>query len=180
MKYSAAQLKDQRRPLATQEIPPKVWAQTWAERPLELVACGFRSLGETQLGEITGAAITRANKLVPGGDERSVLWADEYNAAVQLGTLGRALCQPDCADVAWFDYPDMQPALHLSPEGRAWLYARFCVAMVSKSILSTEEAPEELATAIVGLIQRAASLTPAKRAQTARHLRAALDILQGG
>ena len=116
MKFSAAQAKDARRPLAVQEVPPRVWAQTWLERPLEVVIVGFRSLAETTLSEITGAAQTHANRIVPAG-EGSALWADEYSAAVRFLSLGRAMTQPDCADAPWWDYADLLAPQAFSPEG---------------------------------------------------------------
>ena len=120
MKYAdAARAKDANRPLATQEVPPSVWAQTWTERPREPVTVGLRSLAEVVLSEITGAAQSEANRVMPGGDERSAIWAGEYSAAVRRITLGRALCQPDCADVPWWDYPDLMSAQAFSPEGAA-------------------------------------------------------------
>lgn len=177
MKYADARAA--RRPIGTVEIPPRVWAQTWTERPLESVTCGWRSLGETVLSEVTGAALTRANAQVPAGDETSALWRDEFNASVRVLTIGRALTQPDCADVPWWSYPDMIAPMALSQEGAAWLFARFEAAMVSASILASEEAPGELLSALGAARDRLASLTPAKASQAARHLRTVLDILGG-
>ena len=178
MKFSAAQAKDARRPLAVQEVPPRVWAQTWLERPLEVVIVGFRSLAETTLSEITGAAQTHANRIVPAG-EGSALWADEYSAAVRFLSLGRAMTQPDCADAPWWDYADLLAPQAFSPEGAAWLYARFSAAVVAGSPLASDEDPEELAGLVLGLAGAAADMSAARRSQVARHLRAALDVLQG-
>jgi hypothetical protein len=177
VKYADARAA--RRPIGTVEIPPRVWAQTWTERPLEAVTCGWRSLGETVLSEVTGAALTRANAQVPGGDETSALWRDEFNASVRMITIGRALTQPDCADVPWWSYPDMIAPMALSPEGAAWLFARYEVALVSASILASEEAPAELLATLVAARERFATLTPAKASQASRHLRTVLDILGG-
>lgn len=175
-----ADVRAARAPLVIVECPPSIWAQTWTERPLDVVRIGLRSLSETTLGEVTGAAMTRANTLAPGGDETSSLWVDAYNAAVQLSAVGRAACQPDCADVPWWEYPDLQAPQQLSPAGAAWLYARLSAAVVSSSVLASEEAPDGL---LVALLARSASfdaLAPARRSQVSRHLRAALDALGGG
>jgi hypothetical protein len=181
VKYAAAlKAKDANRPLATVEVPPSVWAQTWTERPREPVMIGLRSLAEVVLSEVTGAAQTEANRVVPGGDERSAIWAGEYSAAVRRISLGRAMCQPDHADVPWWDYPDLMSAQAFSPEGAAWLFARLDAAIVGRSVLASEEDPAELAARVMGASGGAAGLSPAKRSQVARHLRAALDVLQGG
>lgn len=178
MKYGAHKAKEARKPIATVEVPPSVWAQSWADRPLEPVTVGLRSLSEVQLSEVTGAAQSHANRIVPGGDERSQIWAGEYSAAVRFLSLGRALCQPDCADVPWWDYPDLLAPLALSPEGAAWLFARFTAAVVGSSVLAAEEDPAELAAQVMGAASGASQLSPARRSQVARHLRAAIDILQ--
>jgi hypothetical protein len=182
VKYAAAlAAKEARRPIAVVDVPVSVWAQTWLDRPIEVVTVGLRSLSEVTLSEITGAAATHAGKFVPGGDERSAIWAAEYSAAVRYTSLGRALCQPDCADAPWWDYPDMMSAQAFTPEGAAWLFARLETAMVGASVLASEEDPAELAASVAGLAGGAvAGLSPAKRSQVARHLRAALDVLQGG
>ena len=180
MKYADAQrAKDANRPLAVEEVPPSVWAQTWTERPREPVMIGLRSLAEVVLSEITGAAQTHANTFAPGLDERSAIWAAEYSAAVRRISLGRAMCQPDHADVGWFNYPDLESAQAFSPEGAAWLFARLDAAIVGRSVLASEEDPAELAARVMGASGGAAGLSPAKRCQVARHLRAALDVLQG-
>jgi hypothetical protein len=180
MKYAdARKAKEARRPLVVVDVPPSVWAQTWTERPVEVVTVGLRSLAETTLSEITGAAQTYANRFVPGGDERSEIWAGEYSAAVRFFSLGRALCQPDCADVPWWDYPDLLAPTAFGPEGSAWLYARFEAAVVGASVLASEEDPAELAGPVLEAVGAAASLPAARRSQAARHLRAALDVLQG-
>ena len=142
MKYADAQrAKDANRPLAVEEVPPSVWAQTWTERPREPVMIGLRSLAEVVLSEITGAAQTEANRIAPGGDDRSAIWAAEYSAAVRRISLGRAMCQPDHADVGWFNYPDLESAQAFSPEGAAWLFARLDAAIVGCSVLASEEDP---------------------------------------
>jgi hypothetical protein len=178
VKYADARAA--RVPLVTIEIPPSVWAQTWAERPIEPVTVGLRSLAETTLSEVTGAAMTKANRLVPGGDEHSKIWADEYNQGITIFALGRALCRPECADVPWWDYPDLQAPIAFSPAGAAWLYARFAAAMVSASVLASEEDPGALLVALGALAGGVDRLSPARRSQASRHLRAALDILEGG
>ncbi len=179
MKYhSAVAAKEARKPIATVEVPPSVWAQTWTDRPTEPVVVGFRSLSEMALSEITGAAQTIANRWVPGGNERSPIWAEQYSAAVRYTSVGRALCQPDCADVPWWDYPDAVSPIAFSPEGAAWLFARLETALVASSVLASEEEPAELAAAIVEASTR--ELSPARRSQAARLLRAALDVLRGG
>ena len=98
-----------------------------------VVTIGLRSLAEVVLSEITGAAQTEANRVVPGGDERSAIWAAEYSAAVRRISLGRAMCQPDHADVGWFNYPDLESAQAFSPEGAAWLFARLDAAIVKSA-----------------------------------------------
>ena len=180
MKYSdAIKAREARRPIATVEVPPRVWAQTWASRPLEPVTLGFRTLGETMLSQIVSLATMHADRLVPGGNETSARWADEWNAAVRRYSLGRALCQAESADVPWFDYPDLTASVAFDPAGAAWLYARYSVAVVSKSVLGSEEAPEALGAELATAMGRAATLPPAKRSQVACHLRAALDVLEG-
>jgi hypothetical protein len=181
VKFADAQrMKEARRPIAVEDVPPSVWAQTWAERPLEVVRVGLRSLGEVVLSEITGAAQTIAGRVVPGGDERSQIWADEYCAAVRYTSIARALCQPDCADVPWWDYPDMMAPLAFSQEGSVWLYSRLETAIVRASPLASEEDPAELAGLVMGLVGGAGRLSPAKRSQVARLLRASLDVLRSG
>lgn len=64
------------------------------------------------------------------------------------------------------------------PEGAAWLFARLETALVASSVLASEEEPAELAAAIVEASTR--ELSPARRSQAARLLRAALDVLRGG
>lgn len=177
MKYADAQRA--RRPIGTVEIPARVWAQTWAERPTEPVTCGWRTLGEVVLSEITGAAQSRANRYVPAGDLDNALWRDEFNTSVRMFAVGRALTQPDCADVPWWSYPDLVAPMALTPEGAAWLYARFEAAVVAASILTTDESPGELSAALGAAVGGASELSPAKRAQVSRLLRAALDVLEG-
>ena len=180
MKYSdAIKAREARRPIATVEVPPRVWAQTWTDRPVEVVTIGLRSLGETMLSQIGGLATTHANRCVPGGDESSARWVEELSAAIRFYTLARALCRPECADVPWWDYPDMVAPIAFEPAGAAWLYARYSVAVVSKSVLGSEEAPEALGAELATAMGRAATLPPAKRSQVACHLRAALDVLEG-
>lgn len=180
MKYSdAIKAREARRPIATVEVPPRVWAQTWASRPLEPVTLGFRTLGETMLSQIVSLATMHADRLVPGGNETSARWADEWNAAVRRYSLGRALCQAESADVPWFDYPDLTASVAFDPAGAAWLYARYSAEVVDKSVLASDEDPADLFEELAPVLSRSVGLAPAQRSQVARHLRAVLDVLQG-
>lgn len=179
MKYAEARTqKEARRPIVVVAVPPSVWAQTWPDRPVEAAEIGLRSLSEAALSEVTGASMARANRCHPGGDERSKLWTDEYNRVAVAYAVARALCQPDCADVPWWDYPDMMAPIAFTAEGAAWLYARLEAAMVAASPLASEEPAADLYAALGPLLGCVAHLSPARCAQVSRHLRAALDVLQ--
>lgn len=180
MKYAAAvAAKEARRPIVVVRVPPSTWAQTWPERPTEAVDVGLRSLSEAVLSQVTGAAMARASKFHPGGDERSRLWADEYNRAVVAYAVARALCLPDCADVPWWEYQDLAVD-RLTPEGAAWLYAALTAAMVRVSPLAAEEPPSDLYARLGAKMGEVGHLPPARAGQVSRLLRAALDVLTEG
>lgn len=178
-KYAAARAQPAaNRPIWVGGIPPSAWSQGWPERPREVVEAGMRSLSETELSEIVGLAIARANKCHPAMGEDSILWMTEYNRTVVAFAVARALCQPGSADAPWWDYADLHVIQdHITNEGAAWLYARLEAAMIAVSPLASDEDPQELYHALAKRMAGVAHLSPERRSQAARHLRAVLDLL---
>jgi len=173
MKYAEA--SKTWKPIAVIKVPVSVWAQSWDERPTEETEIGFRSLSELELSEIEALARHRASASYPHGSERDALWAAEFMRHMVAHAVARALCRPESAAVLWFEYPDLVALRAFTPEGAAWLYARFEAACIAASPLVSDESPAALVVALGGLGGAVESLTPARRSQVARHLRAALD-----
>ena len=177
MKFNEKKDGNPRAPMATRTLQPSVWAQTWTDRPTDPIEVGLRRLSETDLGEVESLANRRSQQLHPNDPE---LAARAFNRALTKYALGRALCSPECADVPFWDSPDVVAMLAFDDAGAAWLYAEFQMETVRTSLLGHEADSLDV---LVQLSERCAeigALKLVKRHQVARLLAGALAILDEG
>ena len=163
--------------MATRTLQPSVWAQTWTDRPTDPIEVGLRRLSETDLGEVESLANRRSQQLHPNDPE---LAARAFNRALTKYALGRALCSPECADVPFWDSPDVVAMLAFDDAGAAWLYAEFQAETVRTSLLGHEGDPLEILTRLGEQCTEIAGLPLVKRHQVTRLLAGALAILEEG
>lgn len=176
MKYAATK-RNVNLPAWVGDVPPDVWAQTWTDRPREVVRLGLRTLSETALSEVSSLAEARARKYHPHSSPTDEVWVDEYNRALVIHAVGRALCTAESADVPYWDLPDFIAPGALDPVGSAWLFALLTVETVKASVINPPEPPTELLGALNQLSPHLDALPPAKRFTITRLLQAALDAV---
>lgn len=178
MSKYAATVAASRAPLAVRNIPPTVWAQTWTDRPTEVVKLGLRTLSEEDLSAIASLATSRASRYYPGLTDADDAWVEEYNRAVRWGMAGRALCSPESTDVPFWDYPDQVAPMALEPHGAAWLCAELEVETVRRSPLPVgDDEAQGTITKIIESLGTLQAMSPAGRHLVVRHLRAALAAM---
>ena len=166
-----------RAPMATRTVPPTVWAQTWTDRPTEALELGLRRLSETDLGQIESLANRRAQQLHP---EDAELASRAFNRALVKYALSRILCTPDCADVPFFDVPDLVAMIAFDDAGASWLYAEAYMETVRTSPLGHEGDPLEALMRLGERCAEIANLPLVKRYQVIRLVLTALAILDEG
>lgn len=178
--FAAAVAARPRAPARVLSVPPWVWAQTWADRPVEPVAMGLRTLSAQDLDDARSGAASKASKAHPSATTSNPVWIEAYNSALMLSALGRALCSPDCADVPYWDFPDLIAPGAIEPtRGAVWLWSELEVATVGGAALGGEPGPLELLAAIQGAADSIPAMSADRRHRIARHLDAALDLMRG-
>jgi hypothetical protein len=165
-------------PIWVGEIPPTVWAQSWADRPRDVVTLGMRSLSEEALSQVSSMASARASRFQPNASPDSDLWIGEYNRALVCLTVGRALCTADSADVPFWDYPDLVSPTALDPKGALWLWGLLSVELTRASAIVPVEPPLDLLTKLIHKLQDIEALPIAKRNQVCKFLAAALEVTE--
>lgn len=179
MKFSQAQLNTAL-PIVVLQVPPSVWAQTWADRPRETLALGLRRLSDTDLADASSAADAEARRLHPHAEETDGLWVEAYNRRLVKLAVGRALCSPESADVGWWDYPDFLAPKALEDAGAVWLYNELISASTATSMLAVEDNGPALLAELADAWHRVVALPLARRQLVLRHLRAAIDVVEAG
>ena len=177
MRYGEKKGDGARAPMATRTVPPSVWAQTWTDRPTEPIEVGLRRLSETDLGQIESLANRRAQQLHP---EDAELASRAFNRALVKYALSRMLCSPECADVPFWDMPDLVAMIAFDDAGASWLYAEAYVETVRTSALGHEGDALNFLTQLGERCGEIGSLPLVKRHQVTRLLAGALAILDEG
>lgn len=166
-------------PAWTGDVPPHVWAQTWGDRPREVVKLGMRTLGISHVEQVSSLAEARARRLHPDASPTSQTWADAYNRHLIALAVGRSLCTAESADVPFWDYPDLVAPDALDPAGARWLFEQLTIETERESALVPDASVGELVGELASEVERIDSLPPAKRNMIARLLDAALDLVRG-
>lgn len=164
-------------PLWVGEVPPTVWAQTWADRPREVIKLGLRSLSEESLSQVSSVASARATRFQPSASPDSDLWIGEYNRAIVSLTIGRALCSPESADVPFWDYPDLVAPSALDSKGALWLWGLLSVELTRAGAIVPVDPLADLLASLIGKLPQVDALPAAKRAQVSKFIAAALEVI---
>jgi len=123
MKYADATAAQARKPpLVVRGVKASAWADTWDGKADAPVDVGVRRVSEAELAQAREDGRATANRLHPGLDERSKIWADSCNQGVMHAVLGAALCQPEDATTPLFEMQGFVISSKLSTAGtlRLW------------------------------------------------------------
>jgi len=162
-------------PAATVLLPAKAWSSNYTARPRDEVALGLRCLSEADALTCEAEA---AKEATAGG--RSAEEAPErFNEALMVWAVASALCDPNDARKAYFEFGDADVRRAFPPETLKHLFHELELAHLASSPVRPEASEEDLLDLADRLTdpEPFARLTPARAARLRRLLRFCLDEL---
>lgn len=180
MNFSQAQTTQPRRPQRIATIPPSAFAETWADRPMEAIRVGLRTVSsDTDLAEARALADKRVRERHPTTSEDSPVWIEAYNEELMGAALARAITSADCVDLPYWDLQDAVVPRVLTPQGKRSLWLELEILTLQTSPLTPEVALPEALAALEERRDAFDALPAVERQRVGRLLGAVIDALGG-